>query len=96
MDVPDAHPVAYDAVSAVQGATFWRNLKQAENFISGGAPVPMELFPVNKNRGQAYGYALYRPLIKLNGGEFTVDGLDRALSGRANVFVNQDNQVGPL
>jgi len=93
MDVPDAHPVIYEPLPAAQGATFWRNLAQAESFSSSGAPLAMELFPVNKNRGQAYGYALYQPQVILSGGEFTVDGLDMAINGRANIFVNHDNQV---
>ena len=98
--IPDMGPdtwvtrqVKYDSVSAKQAANLWRNLEQAENFVSNDAPLAMEMFPVNKNRGQPYGYALYRPDIKVSGGDFTVDGLDRAMSGRANVFVNQDNQV---
>ena len=74
----------------------WRNLYQMENFVSQDKPLAMEMFPVNKNRGQPYGYALYQPQVTLEAGQFTIDGLDKALSGRANIFVNQENKVSQV
>ena len=91
----NVYPVAYSATSAKEAANLWRNLYQMENFAS-EAPVAMEMFPVNKNRGQPYGYALYQPQVTLEAGEFTIDGLDKALAGRANIFVNQENKVSHL
>ena len=40
-----------------------------------------------------YRYALYTPEIGLEGGKFTIDHLDEALSGRANIYVNLENKV---
>jgi len=88
----NVYPVAYPVTSAKEAANLWRNLYQMENFVSQDKPLAMEMFPVNKNRGQPYGYALYQPQVTLEAGQFTIDGLDKALSGRANIFVNQENK----
>ena len=59
VDVESEPPTAsHQSVTATQGAQLWRNLAQAEK-VEASEPMPMEFLPVNKNRGQAYGYVLY-------------------------------------
>ena len=64
IDIPDVDvestppTVSHEPVSATQGAQLWRNLAQTEK-VEGSEPMAMEFLPVNKDRGQPYGYVLY-------------------------------------
>lgn len=92
--VPDERPadpeiVVYETTLASEAGQLWRNLAQAESFATDKC-IAMEWFPTNEGRGQPYGYALYRSQASFPKGNMTLDGMDKSLSGRANIFVNQE------
>lgn len=97
IDIPDVDvestppTVTHEAVSATQGAQLWRNLAQAEK-VEGSAPMAMEFLPVNKNRGQPYGYVLYEATNELSQGSHTIDKMNESLNGRATIHVNNQLQ----
>ena len=56
---PNPETISHESLLTTQGAQLWRNLAQAEQ-VKDSPPMAMEFLPVNKNRGQPYGYVLYQ------------------------------------
>jgi len=88
---PSPETTAHEPITASKGAQLWRNLAQAER-VENSEPMAMEFLPVNKNRGQPYGYVLYEAQTKLSKGSHTIEKMNESLNGRATIHINNQLQ----